>query len=184
MRTIGVDIGGTNIKASLFDGEIIINSVKEKTNGTLGNDYILASLFSCIDNLLNSSKIKPEYIGISSAGNINPYDGTCVYASNNLKGWTGLNIKNVVENKYNIKCYVENDAVCAFLAEFEEQYNQFQGKNVVMITIGTGLGICVYHDNKIIRGNNFDGGAFAHKVVRENGIYCDCGKFGCAEKEL
>lgn len=181
MKSIGIDIGGTSIKGALFSDGKIIKEVSEKTNGKLGKDKILKSLQIVIDELFDSDI---RYIGIDSAGNINPETGTCVYASNNLVGWTGFNIKEYVESLYSVPVCVENDAVAALIAEVDNLSQQDKQKNICMLTIGTGLGCSLMKSGKIDYGTNFDGGSYAHYCVNPEGMNCDCGKIGCGEKEL
>lgn len=179
MLKIGVDIGGTNIKGILVDEDNkILKSTSKPTNGKVGREAIKKSLFEVIDFLFcNDVKL----IGVSSAGNIDPNTGVCVYATDNLKGWTGYDIKSDLENKYSVKTIVDNDAVCALKAELD---NYPDAENVVMITFGTGIGGAVMSGGKIIRGKNFDGGRLGHIVLVPGGRPCNCGKLGCAETYL
>lgn len=179
MLKIGVDIGGTNIKGILVDEDNkILKSTSKPTNGKVGREAIKKSLFEVIDFLFcNDVKL----IGVSSAGNIDPNTGVCVYATDNLKGWTGYDVKSDLENKYSVKTIVDNDAVCALKAELD---NYPDAENVVMITFGTGIGGAVMSGGKIIRGKNFDGGRLGHIVLVPGGRPCNCGKLGCAETYL
>jgi len=181
MKSIGIDIGGTTIKGALFDGNNIVKEFSTPTNGKLGREKILTALRMTIDNLFVSHI---QYIGIDSAGDINPYTGICVYASDNLAGWTGFNIKEYVERIYCVPAYVENDAVAALLAETYECQDALSDKNICLLTVGTGLGCVVMEHGHIYYGDNFDEGAYAHICVNPYGLKCDCGRCGCAEKEL
>lgn len=175
MYKIGIDIGGTTIKGVLISDDVIIKRASKPTNGKDGREVIKKSLFAVIDALMNKSV---TLIGVSSAGNINPYNGTCVYATDNLKGWTGYDIKGDIQSKYGVNCIVDNDAVCALKAELA-YYPQV--KSAVMITFGTGIGGAVLSEGKIVRGKNFDGGRIGHAILVPNGKSCNCGKNGCAE---
>ncbi len=178
MSKIGIDIGGTLIKGILTDGDKIIKTAAYPTNAKIGRRAIELSMFSVIDGLLEEGV---TLIGVSSAGNIDPYNGVCVYATENLSGWTGYNIKQKIEEKYHIPCIADNDAVCALKAEICH-YPEL--KNVVMITFGTGIGGAVLSGGKIIRGKNFDGGRLGHMILVPDGLQCNCGKKGCAETYL
>lgn len=180
MNILAVDIGGTSIKAAYFIDNKIVKKYQNKTNGKLGRSAILNSLFSLIDKFNIKEKY---YIGISSAGDIDPFSGICIYASENLLGWTGLNIKETILSKYNnvIDCKVENDAVCHLLSQIS---NKNKYKNIFLITVGTGIGAVYYKRGEIFYGEDFDLGKFAHITINKNGLRCDCGKIGCAEKEI
>lgn len=180
MKYLSIDIGGTSIKGGIFEENILLDTFSYLTHGKEGREKILESLDVVISHFLSEFK-DIKGIGVSSAGNIDPKSGIVVYASDNLRGFTGLNLKEYIENKYKIETKVNNDAVCFLLSNInKDNFN----KNIFMITLGTGVGACLYKNQEIFYGNEFDLGKFAHKVIKENGILCDCKKKGCAEKEV
>lgn len=178
MKKIGIDIGGTSVKGVLFDGTKIVKLYQTPTNGKLGRKYIESSMFDVIDNL-NDGTV--DLIGISSAGNINPYTCECVYATDNLVDWTGYNFRKNITSRYGIECLADNDAICALKWQMQS-YKDCQ--NLVMITFGTGIGGAVLSNGKIIRGKNFDGGRLGHMTLVPDGKKCNCGKKGCVESYL
>lgn len=178
MFKIAIDIGGTTIKGVLLDENKIIKEFSAPTNGKLGLDKIKQNLFFVIDNLMCENV---KIIGISSAGNIDYKNGVCVYATDNLKGFTGFKIAEEVQVRYNIKTVVDNDAICALKSQIEYYGTD---KTLVMITFGTGIGGAVLSNGKIIRGKNFDSARLGHTVLVPNGRPCNCGKLGCAETYL
>ena len=179
MKKIGVDLGGTTIKGALFDGDNkIIKSSSEPTRGKEGRSAIFQALFSLIDALMEDGV---ELIGISSAGNIDPATGVCVYATDNLMGWTGADIRGEVEKRYHIPCKADNDAVCALKGELSF-YPEV--KNATMLTFGTGVGGASLVNGQILRGAKFDAARWGHLVLVPNGRACNCGKCGCAENYL
>ena len=179
MKKIGVDLGGTTIKGALLDGDNnVIKALSEPTHGKEGRGAIFESLFSLIDALMESGV---SMIGISSAGNIDPERGICVYATDNLTGWTGADIRGTVERRYQIPCKVDNDAVCALKGELSFYPNI---KNATMLTFGTGVGGASLVNGEILRGKNFDAARWGHLVLVPHGRTCNCGKSGCAESYL
>lgn len=180
MNTICLDIGGTSIKGGYFINNNLVGKYSFPSYGDKGLEEIKRSIITVINYFLSIYK-KCDFIGISTAGNIDPYNGCCVYASNNLRGYTGFKIKEFIEEKYKINCVVENDAVSALFGELDENISN---KNVFMITLGTGVGAVLFKNNEVFYGDEFDLGKFAHHVINENGNSCDCGNFGCAEKEV
>lgn len=176
---LGVDIGGTTIKGGVFEKRTLVKSFSVPTCGSAGRETILSNLYKLIDTL-----IVPEinFIGIASAGNINNATGEVVYATDNLKGWTGLRLADTISKKYDRECKVENDAIAAMLAEVSvlgQKYNK-----VVMLTFGTGVGGAWLENGKVIRGANFDGGRWGHMCLERGGRKCNCGSLGCAEQYL
>lgn len=175
---IGIDIGGTSVKGILLKDNEILKEYSLPTHGGEGREAIIGSAFGVIDKLICD---EVTIIGVSSAGNIDPINGRCVYATDNLKGWTGFNIKEAVESRYTLPCLVDNDAVCALKAEL---CNYPSVKSAVMVTFGTGIGGAVLSGGKIVRGQHYDGGRLGHSVLVPNGLSCNCGKQGCAEVYL
>ena len=111
---IGIDIGGTTIKGALFGANNeIVRECSRPTHGKAGREEIFSMLFSVIEGL--ESPDTP--IGISSAGDIDPVAGRCVYATDNLMGWTGAEIAKTVSDRFGVPCVADNDAVCALKGE-------------------------------------------------------------------
>jgi glucokinase len=178
MKLIGVDIGGTTIKGALLNDGEVLKEASAPTHGREGRTAILASLYHVIDALQTNGV---EGIGISSAGNIDNEKGVCVYATSNLLGWGGLDIKSTIQDKYGLPCAVDNDAVCALKGELSFYP---EATNVTMLTFGTGVGGASMVNGQILRGKNFDAARWGHLCVSKNGKPCSCGKRGCAEMYL
>ncbi len=178
MKTIAIDIGGTTIKGALFLNNNIIKEATKPTMGNTNRETILANIKAVINELFSSDVIG---IGISSAGNINPDLGLCTYATDNLKGFTGLNIKKTIEEQYKVECAVENDAICAL---YGEMINYPTIKNITMLTLGTGVGGAALVDGNILHGSKFTGARFGHLIIEKNGRLCNCGQRGCIEQYI
>lgn len=179
----GVDIGGTTIKMGFFetDGKLL-DKWEIKTNTENGGKEILSDVAKAIDNKLAQegiSKSEVEGIGVGVPGPVRA-DGVvnrCVNlgwgivdVANELSALTGLNVK------------AGNDANVAALGEM------WQGgakgcKDVVMVTLGTGVGGGIIVDGKIVAGFNGAGGEIGHITVNKDEIEaCNCGKYGCLEQ--
>lgn len=176
---IGIDLGGTTIKGIRFteagepEAEYTVPTPAKEGRGA-----IFSALFTTIDALWTDGV---ELIGVSSAGNIDPASGTCVYATDNLMGWTGANIVKELKERYHVRVLVDNDAVCALKGELKFHPDV---KNVTMLTFGTGVGGASLVNGEILRGKRFDAARWGHVVLVPNGIPCNCGKRGCAEGYL
>ena len=96
-------------------------------------------------------------------------------------GFTGFEIKKDVENKFNRRVFVVNDAAAAFIGEayFGAAENC---KNAVMLTLGTGLGGAASINGKLLTGANFHAARIGHIPLHIGGRECNCGKVGCAEQ--
>ncbi len=177
---LGVDIGGTTVKGALLEGLNFIREREVPTRGREGREAIFTSLFSVIDALLEEGN-EVELLGVSSAGNIDPYRGVCVYATENLMGWTGVDLKGTLEARYHLPVQVDNDAICALKGELLFYPH---AKDVTMLTFGTGVGGASLRGGEIVRGKLFDGARWGHVTLAEGGRRCSCGRLGCAESYL
>lgn len=177
-KVIGIDIGGTKINACLIDDKGEILERKEvPTNANRGREVVLENIKSAIYDLSYKEAIA---VGIGTPGFIDSDNGIVTFAGN-IKGWTGLNLKEAVEEFVDIPVFVENDANIALIAEKWigacKDYD-----NVVMITLGTGLGGAIYtKEGGLLSGSHFQGAELGHMILHAGGDPCTCGQNGCAE---
>ena len=96
-------------------------------------------------------------------------------------GIENYNIKEAIEREVNTEVVVKNDAKCASIAEYNlgscKKY-----KNVVFLTLGTGIGGSYIYNGSLMEGSIFEGMEVGHMVIEKNGLPCKCGKNGCFEK--
>lgn len=180
MQTITLDIGGTTIKSALIDNFIVLSKTKVSTNANLGFKKIMESIFASIDFHLPFLSYGKYKIGISSAGDIDPINGIVTYATDSLPNFSGLKLKEIIEQKYNVPTYLLNDALCATIAEFELN-DELKDKNFVMLTLGTGVGGGIILNSKILLGDHFKACRLGHIKIYNNGRACPCGEKGCME---
>ncbi len=178
MKQIGIDLGGTSIKALLLEDGAAVREYGVPTPARAGRRSIRDALFSAVDALFCDGV---ELVGISSAGDIDPYRGVCVYATDNLVGWTGTNLRQELSERYHVRVQVDNDAVCALKGELRFYPG---ARDVTMLTFGTGVGGASLVGGKILRGRNFGAARWGHVILVPNGHKCNCGKRGCAEQYL
>ena len=179
----GVDIGGTTIKIGLFEtsGNLIEKweiPTRTQENGT----YILNDIAEAIAAKLaekNISEKEIEGIGVGVPGPVGD-DGT-VYKCVNL-GWSVFNVAIELERKTGFKVKVGNDANVAALGEM------WQGaakgcRDVIMVTLGTGVGGGIIVDGKVVAGFDGAGGEIGHITVNAHEKeQCNCGQCGCLEQ--
>ncbi|MEG1509838.1 MAG: ROK family protein [Clostridia bacterium] len=175
---IGIDIGGTSIKGGLVDNGQIVKRFKTCTDISRGFESLKEAIFKVVEELLKCGDV--DKIGISSAGDINPITGEVIYATNVLPNYIGQNVAKDVQQKFNLPTFIMNDAMCALVGEMfcgvAVGYN-----NVLMLTLGTGVGGEVAIDKKVLMGEGFRGSRLGHiKYNRENRA-CACGEIGCVE---
>ncbi len=179
---IGVDVGGMSIKAALVsrEGEIIYKSTK-KTNCLEGGPGVL--LKDIKDLMLEHIEYakKNDYlvkgIGFGIPGVVNNAKGTIDYAVN--LGVENLNLRDYL-SELKLPIALSNDANVACLGE--ERFGAAKDyKNVVMLTLGTGVGSGIVIDDKLFEGNEGKGAELGHDVIVIDGEQCSCGRKGCFE---
>lgn len=179
---IGIDLGGTNIKAGVVNEEFkIIAKATCKTNLPRAAEDIIKDMAGIAIEAVKNAGLSIddiESVGIGTPGTANSASGIIEY-SNNLDFF---NVPVVdIMNKYIDKpCFVENDANAAAYGEFLA--GAAKGANdAVCITLGTGVGGGIIINGKIYSGFNFAGAEIGHTVIDPNGPACTCGRHGCFE---
>lgn len=181
---IGVDIGGTSVKAGLVDTEGRVTfPAHQPTRASEGCSAIAAATAQAIDKVLAAAHeqgIDPAGLGIASAGAIDTRTGTVFAATDNLPGWTGFNLRGFVEDRFHLPAYVNNDAHAAVLAELHFGFGRGLS-DFVAITVGTGIGGGIVSGGNLLRGHRGFAGTVGHHTIRVDGRPCNCGRRGCLE---
>lgn len=179
----GVDLGGTTVKLGLFDvsGEVLdkweIVTRKENQGG-----YILSDIAQSIQGKIEEKAIAKEDIAGIGMGVPGPVkeDGTVVKCAN--LGWGIFNVAEELSSLTGLPVKVGNDANVAALGEMWQGGGKGYS-NVVMVTLGTGVGGGIIINGKMIAGSHGAGGEIGHmKVDNEETDVCGCGKTGCLEQ--
>lgn len=184
MYTIGIDLGGTNIVASVVDDDYnIIGTSKTPTNSPRSADEIFDDIADICEEAVKAAGLTMEDIdsvGMGTPGTVNQ-DGIIEFANNlafnNVPARTML-AKRI--NKPEEKVFIENDANCAALGEAYAGCGN-GAKDFVAVTLGTGVGSGVIIGGKIVNGVNYAGGECGHMVIVVDGEQCSCGRKGCWE---
>ncbi len=183
MYTIGIDLGGTNIKGGICDKEgNIIKKLSAPTDRNGHADGIVDDMVALCNRLLAETGIKSEqldYVGLAAPGTADVEKGQMVYC-NNLPFLRYPIVAEFKKRFGNCELYIENDANAAALGE--AVCGGAKGcKNMVLITLGTGVGSGIIIDGKVYAGFNYSGAELGHMVVDVGGAACTCGRRGCFE---
>jgi len=183
MYNIGVDLGGTNIAAAIVNdsGEILVKGSTPTFNDR-SYEPIVADMAKLCKELIAEAGLKLEDIhsvGIGSPGIPDPVKGLIVYA-NNLN-FRNAPIREEFQKHIDLPVYIENDANVAAFGEYEAGTGK-QYKDIIAITLGTGVGGGVIIDHKIIGGSWNGGAELGHIVIKSGGVQCTCGRKGCWER--
>jgi len=183
MKYVGVDIGGTNLKAGLVDENGVLLATQKMKVASIADDdglaWTVASLVQELAHTVNISVSDVASVGVGIPGTVEIRSGSINYTCN-------LPLRNVPLRKLfhrylSIPLYIENDANCAALAEFLVGAGR-DSKRFVTITLGTGVGAGIVHNGKIYHGANGMAGEVGHMVIQRGGLPCPCGRHGCWEQ--
>jgi glucokinase len=180
---VGVDIGGTTIKMAFIsqDGEILSNWEID-TDKRESGIHIPTDIARSIDlklNELSQNKSRLAGIGIGAPGPVNENDGSIEVAVN--LGWENFPLQAILERETSLPVVVDNDANIAALGEMWKGAGQ-EAKNLICVTLGTGVGGGIIVNGEIVHGVNGAGGEIGHITsVPKVGSPCNCGKVGCLE---
>jgi len=168
MKAVGIDLGGTNIKAALIDDqEGILQKTEVPTEADKGPKHVLDNIAKGILELKNSTDDELHGVGIGSPGAIS-MDRTTVQDPPNLPGWTTVNVHDEILERTNLSCLVENDANLAALGS-----SRFgAGRNfdhMIMLTLGTGVGGGIIIDRHLYRGATGGAAELGHVIIDYNG---------------
>ncbi|MBR2596957.1 MAG: ROK family protein [Clostridiales bacterium] len=179
----GIDLGGTNIKAGIVDGEgKLLNKVSIKTRAERAMEEIIHDMGQlAVDAIKDAGlEIKDiEAIGIGSPGTPDNDEGLLVYSSN--LPFNKAPMRKLIREVVDLPVYIDNDANCAAMAEAVAGAGK-GAKDSVTITLGTGVGAGVIINGRIFSGFNQAGSEFGHTVLVSGGVQCGCGRKGCFEQ--
>jgi len=178
---IGVDIGGTQLRACLADASgKIYKRLLTETRSEDGRTAVLQRLLDLITNLMAETPLdEVAAIGIGAPGPLNPFTGYVVEAPN-LAGWVNVPLKDLVAEQFGLPTYLGNDANVAALAEY--RFGAGKGaRNLIYITVSTGIGGGVIVDGHMLLGEKGFAAEIGHITLEANGPRCNCGNIGCWE---
>jgi glucokinase len=180
--SIGLDLGGTNLRAAAVDQSgKMLDRVSGKTAYSAGREAILHDMAEAIQTLrdrLDAHELAG--IGVGVPGFIQMKEGV-IRNSNNLSSLENFPIRDELSRRLGVPVILENDANAAALGE--QWIGAGRGvDDLVLLTLGTGVGGGIISNGKILRGHLGMAGELGHITVVPNGNPCGCGNRGCVEK--
>jgi glucokinase len=178
---IGVDVGGTTIKAALLDSEGLEYGRSERpTPRHLGPDAVVATTIDIIAEL--RARV-PEAgrvgaVGLVVPGVVDPQQGIAVYAAN--IGWRQLHLRQIVAEAVGLPVVLDHDVRAAGLAELELGAGRGL-QDVLYVALGTGVAAAVITRGEVVAGATDRAGELGHLPVFPDGEPCACGQRGCTE---
>jgi len=181
--SIGVDLGGTNLRIAAVDSEgHLLEKITLGTRVALGREHVLTEMCSAIEHLSQKYRAASTLagIGIGVPGIIDMQTGM-VRESPNLPGWADAPVRDEIEGRLGARVILENDAnAAAFGEKWIGAARDVQ--DLVMLTLGTGVGGGIVIDGRVVHGMTGMAGEFGHFTVEPEGYPCGCGNRGCLEQ--
>lgn len=179
---IGVDLGGTQIRTAVLRGATLLSRISILTGANTQPDSVLPRMYEAIQEALDKADVSLGQIvgiGVAAPGPLDSNRGI-VFSPPNLPGWDGIPLRDLLAERFQTSIYVDNDANVAGLGEY--MFGAGQGsRNIVYMTVSTGIGGGVIADGKLLRGANGTAGELGHMTIDWHGERCTCGNIGCLE---
>lgn len=180
---VGIQLSHTRIQTIIgnLKGKILFEE-NFPYDKNVGKEAVTNLMLESIERTINKSNIPMNKflgIGVAIAGLFNPNDGTALPFPHLVK-WGNVSFKDIIAEKFNLPCYVNNVANAAALAELN--YGLGKGiKSFLYLNVGSGLGMGIIFDGKLYEGISGSAGEFGHISVDDHGPLCECGNLGCLE---
>ena len=180
--TIGVDLGGTNLRAAAIDRSgNILDKTSGSTNFEEGRDAVLDDIATAVELLRSRHGASGFYgIGIGVPGFIDIEKGVIV-GTHNLLGFDGFPMRDDLSHRLDTPVILENDANAAALGEKWMGAGR-EVNDLVLLTLGTGIGGGIISGGRVLHGFVGMAGELGHITVIPSGNICGCGNHGCLEK--
>lgn len=177
---IGVDFGGTQVRAALVKGSRVLRRAKTRTDANGGPTAILNQFKHLISEICGPEDWERlAGVGVSAPGPLDSRTGT-ILGIPTLPSWEGFALKDVLSSDLGLPVVVENDGIAAAYGEW--QYGAGAGlENLVYVTVSTGIGGGVVIDGRLMHGRRGMGGHVGHFKISPVGPRCSCGAIGCFE---
>lgn len=185
---VGVDVGGTNIAVAALDesGAHTHGLRSEPTRADQGADAVVDRIIRMIDTVIaetiaetGAKRTSFLGVGVGAPGPLDRERGVVLVAPN--LGWQNLALRDIIGERVGLRATLDNDANCATLGEWWLGAAK-GGKNVVGMTIGTGIGGGLILDGRLYHGSSDVAGEIGHMTIDSTGRWCKCGNYGCLEQ--
>ncbi|HPO89749.1 MAG TPA: ROK family protein [Victivallales bacterium] len=181
-KYLGFDIGGTKIAICIGDDKGNILASDRVVNSDRNPEDVIKDMINSAKNMLCDCSISESDISAIGIGAPGPADlqKGILLASPNMKKWDNIHLKDIISENFKSKVYFDNDANAGALAEWLFGVGQGR-KNIIYLTMSTGIGGGIISEGVLLRGRNLLAGELGHVVLNPKGPACNCGLRGCYE---
>lgn len=183
---LGIDVGGTVTKIGLVDEEgKVFDKVSFMTADFDSKPKLFGQLIKSASEILDKNIERRKCvagIGVGVPGLVNFEDGL-IYTLTNIPGWKNVKMAEILRKEIGLPVLVDNDVNVITLGEFI--FGAGKGtKNMICITLGTGVGGGIVLGGKLYRGSSYSAGEIGHFSINGKGPRCKCGSYGCLERYI
>jgi glucokinase len=180
---IGVDLGGTNIKAAIFDLNFqFLRDLSIPTEAAGGPPHVLNRIKGAVKTLLSELGASADEVvcmGCGVTGIMDPEEGLSIF-SPNFPNWRNVHVVNIMKETFDFPVFIDNDVRVNLYGEW--WFGAGVGyRNLMLITLGTGLGSGIVNEGKVVYGTTASAGELGHMNMFPDGPPCGCGGNGCLE---
>jgi glucokinase len=181
---IGIDLGGTNIKAALVNTETgaITATRSTPTHAREGHDAVIAEMAALFEEIVGASELSKGDVGgvgVGIPGALDLDRGMTVFLPNLPGNWRNVTVRDQLAHLTGAPVAILNDARSMTLGEWK--FGAGRGADIACYTLGTGIGGGLVINGKLHLGTKGSAGELGHVSVDLNGPKCGCGGFGCIE---
>ncbi|HEX7737551.1 MAG TPA: ROK family protein [Ktedonobacteraceae bacterium] len=179
---VGVDLGGTQIRAAVLRGAEVRGRAATLTGQDATPERVLPRIYATMQEAMEKAGValgEIKGIGVAAPGPLDNREGV-LYSPPNLPAWKGVPLRNILSQQFHCPVFLENDANAAALGEFF--FGAGQGsRDMVYLTVSTGIGGGVIANGQILEGVNGTAAELGHITIDWRGERCPCGNIGCLE---
>ena len=188
--SVGIDLGGTTLTGVMVDRDgKRLASRTTPADVHRGPDAVIADMVELVDALLAEVSLDRKAligVGVAAPGPLSPSKSDCsrsgrIIRSANLPGWVDVPLCDRLGEALGVPITLENDGNAAAFGEFRRGAGK-DGADLVMLTLGTGVGAGVIINGQILRGHFENAAELGHMIVVHDGLQCPCGQRGCLEQ--
>ncbi len=183
MYTIGVDLGATFVKMGIVDSRGRVYSRRKiETPKAAKKALLIDAIIYNIKDIIKESGKKISGVGIGVPGPVDSKKGIVHYFPN-IKGWKEVPLKAILQKKLSMAVELDNDANAMALGEYKLGAGK-GARNIVCVTLGTGVGGGIIIDGRLYRGASMVAGEIGHMPINEKGPLCSCGGIACVQRYI
>lgn len=181
---IGIDLGGTNLRIALVNRDGLIHTRSDQlTQADRGPDAVIVDIAASVNALIDGASLDRRNIagiGLCTPGPLALGEGRIIHAAN-LPRWKNVPIRKALAEELHLPVILENDGNAAAFGEY--CFGAGRGcEDMVMLTLGTGVGAGVILNGNILHGHFDNAAELGHMIVVTDGLPCPCGQRGCLEQ--